>query len=120
MSQSAKTVAIKPSLVAKLCGVPEIVIENLGSKGAIEVKRNAEKSIRVNFSNWRWDKGWFSSRLALLDEKGKTVINMKVPNASNQAIEPFLFQTIYKEQLQSFCELWHFALMEEATFLILL
>lgn len=104
MSQSAKTVAIKPSVVAKLFGVPEIVIENLGSKGAIEVKRNAEKSIRVNFSNWRLDKGWFSSRLVLLDEKGKTVINMKVPNASNQAIEPFLFQTIYKEQLQSFCE----------------
>ena len=48
MSQSGKTVAIKPSLVAKLFGVPEIVIENL-CKGAIEVKRNAEKSIRVNF-----------------------------------------------------------------------
>ena len=100
MSQSAKTVAINP-LVAKLFGVPEIVIENLGSKGAIEVKRNAEKSIRVNFSNWRLDKGGF--RLGWhYWMKDKAIINMKVPNASNQAADHSCSKQFIKNNFNPF------------------
>ena len=104
MSQNSNSLVINPSLFARIFGVSKVVIESLDGQGAIEIKPNSEKSKRVNFSNWLWNKGWFTSQLKLLDEKGKTIINMKVPNTSRQTIEPFLFQTIYREKLQSFCE----------------